>query len=109
MKYIISESQYSRLSEQATVSGAIDLIKNNLPTIVGIILSLVPTTLIPRIIYYVVSGKGKDLYNELSGYKNKIEQALKSKKINLTLQDITNNLMSIAKELEAEIKRKAGL
>jgi hypothetical protein len=111
-RLIITEEEKAEIKglyEQVTVSGAVDLIKNNLPIIVNIILSVIPVTLLPRIIYYIVSGKPKELYNEMSGYKDKIEQALKSKKINVTLQDITDNLKMYGSELEKMIKDKAGL
>jgi hypothetical protein len=97
------------LYEQTNVKDIIETIKNNLPTIINIITSLIPVLKLPKLIYWIATGKHKELYNDIVLYKEKIESELKKRNINLTIEDITNNIGSVASEFITLMKEKAGV
>jgi hypothetical protein len=93
------------IKEQIDTQKAIDLIKNNIPTIIGIITSVVPIFTIPKLIYFIASGKPQELLAQLKLYKNKIESELKRRNITLTIDDIANNVMKFKNEFLSELDK----
>jgi len=92
------------IKEQIDTQKTIDLIKNNIPTIIGIITSFVPIFTIPKLIYFIASGKPQEMLEQLKIYKTKIESELKKKNISLTLEDITKNIIKLKDEFITELE-----
>jgi len=78
----------------------IEKIKKNIPTIVNIILSVIPFTLIPRMIWFLSTGKYKDVLSQISQYKKEIEDRLKKQGIQMNL----DQFISYFDEIKDEFK-----
>jgi N-acetylmuramic acid 6-phosphate (MurNAc-6-P) etherase len=86
----------------------VEIIKNNLPTIIMTITSFIPQLALPRLIYFIVSGGPQDLMKQMEGYKDKIDADLKRRNISISTKDIVDNISEIKDELVSELKKRVG-
>ena len=86
----------------------VEIIKNNLPTIIMTITSFIPPLALPRLIYFIASGGPQDLMKQMEGYKDKIDAELKRRNISISTKDIVDNISEIKDELVSELKKRVG-
>jgi hypothetical protein len=86
----------------------VEIIKNNLPTIIMTITSFIPPLALPRLIYFIASGGPQDLMKQMEGYKDKIDAELKRRNISISTKDIVANISEIKDELVSELKKRVG-
>lgn len=97
------------LGEQVSSKNIVDTIRKNIPTIVGVIASLLPVLALPRLIYFIASGGPQELMKQLGEYKDRIDSELKKRNIPISLQDIVDNISEVKDEFTSELKNRSGL